>query len=419
MEFSMAASVLAGLGIAVLEASGTSKRLRLAWMSSLLVGSAMLCLALLVVLYPHGSSLPRWSAWSKGELPALLRNPEIYLPFLFLGSGVAVLWRWCRRPTIATSTWIVVVLLLDLGLVAAFLGWRDVGDLSRVVAEPAILSPYADSLRESGQRLTHLYGANHDPEAAPPNWTRLWEIPATGGCTALRLKRYRDLLGIDEYGHVPISVLHDGNRALDILAARYVVAPRSKTDDPRGFLSRLEASDRWRHVGDLERTRVYENLRAMPRAWIVSDVRSLRPDMILWVLRNSILPGGEKFDPARVALVEDPAFELASTGNVPMADITVIPGAETDIAVHVETRAPAFLVLSDIHYPGWQATVDGEPTPIVRVDYVLRGLRLDAGSHIVQFEYRPSSLRWGGSISALSALCIVGAFLRSRKPATR
>ena len=373
----------------------------------------MLCLALLIFLYPQESSLPRWSAWIKGELPALLRNPEIYLPFLFLGSGFAVLWRWCRRPTLATSTWVIVVLFLDLGLFAVFAGWRDVGDLSRVVAEPAILSPYADTLRESGQRLTHLYGANHDPEAAPPNWTRFWGISATGGCTALRLKRYRDLLGIDEYGHVPPSVLDDRDRTLDILAARYVAAPRLKRDDRRGFLPRLEASDRWRHVGDLERTRVYENLRAMPRAWIVSEVRRLPPDLVLYALRNSVLPSGETFDPARVALVEDPSFELASTGDALVADVAVMPGTDTDIVVQVDTPTSAFLVLSDIYYPGWQAAVDGEPTPIARVDYVLSGVRLEAGSHIVQFEYRPSSLRWGVLISALSALCVGGGFLHS------
>jgi hypothetical protein len=223
------------------------------------------------------------------------------------------------------------------------------------------------------------------------------------------------LLGIDEYGHVPPSVLDDRDRTLDILAARYVAAPRLKRNDRRGFLPRLEASDRWRHVGDLERTRVYENVRAMPRAWIVSEVRRLPPDLVLYALRNSVLPDGEEFDPARVALVEDPSFELASTGDALVADAAVMPGTDTDIVVQVDTPTSAFLVLSDIYYPGWQAAVDGEPTPIARVDYVLSGVRLEAGSHTVQFEYRPSSLRWGGLISVLSALCVGGGFVHSWK----
>ena len=54
--------------------------------------------------------------------------------------------------------------------------------------------------------------------------------------------------------------------------------------------------------------------------------------------------------------------------------------------------ARSLLVLTDVHYPGWKATVDGEPAQIERVDYLLRGVRVPAGSHRVEFSYEPLEL---------------------------
>jgi uncharacterized membrane protein YfhO len=47
---------------------------------------------------------------------------------------------------------------------------------------------------------------------------------------------------------------------------------------------------------------------------------------------------------------------------------------------------------SEIHYPkGWTATIDGKEAPIVRVNYLLRGLEIPAGEHEVVFTFAPSS----------------------------
>jgi uncharacterized membrane protein YfhO len=60
------------------------------------------------------------------------------------------------------------------------------------------------------------------------------------------------------------------------------------------------------------------------------------------------------------------------------------------------------LVLSDIHFPGWKATVDGREVPIERVDYLLRGVKLPAGAHDVEFAYEPASFRIGWIVSLLT-----------------
>ena len=51
-------------------------------------------------------------------------------------------------------------------------------------------------------------------------------------------------------------------------------------------------------------------------------------------------------------------------------------------------------VFSEIYFPwGWDATVDGKPAEIGRVNYVLRAMRLAPGQHDIVFEFNPKSLR--------------------------
>jgi Bacterial membrane protein YfhO len=75
------------------------------------------------------------------------------------------------------------------------------------------------------------------------------------------------------------------------------------------------------------------------------------------------------------------------------------------------------VVLGDNWFPGWQATVDGRPVDIERVDYVLRGTVVDRGRHKIEYRYQPASWRIGWIVSLLTLLALVGAVLLSRRRA--
>ncbi len=81
------------------------------------------------------------------------------------------------------------------------------------------------------------------------------------------------------------------------------------------------------------------------------------------------------------------------------------------LTLSVQTDRPAWLVLADVNYPGWTATISDRPTPIYTAYYLLRAVPLDAGSHRVVFTYRPGWLLPALLLSLSSLLAILLAVL--------
>ena len=77
-----------------------------------------------------------------------------------------------------------------------------------------------------------------------------------------------------------------------------------------------------------------------------------------------------------------------------------------------ETSSPkeGVVVFSEIFYPGWQATIDGQSVDIARANYILRAVNVPAGKHTVEMRFDPKSLHVteGIAYSGL-ALLIIGA----------
>ena len=71
------------------------------------------------------------------------------------------------------------------------------------------------------------------------------------------------------------------------------------------------------------------------------------------------------------------------------------------VVIDASSPRDGFLLLTDLDYPGWRASVDGQAAPLWRADGVFRAVRLSAGAHTVEFVYQPRSWRVGVSISLL------------------
>ena len=70
------------------------------------------------------------------------------------------------------------------------------------------------------------------------------------------------------------------------------------------------------------------------------------------------------------------------------------------------------VVFSEIYYPGWQATIDGQPVDIARADYVLRVMNIPAGEHTIEMWFDPQSIHVTESIAyAALALLLIGVMI--------
>jgi hypothetical protein len=172
-------------------------------------------------------------------------------------------------------------------------------------------------------------------------------------------------------------------------------------DGRTGMFSPLLPSDRGRyrrvHSGDVK---VYENLDVLPRAYLVQrTLPAADPDQAIALVAE------RNFDPATTAVVEAP-LTLGGT-PAPGDAATLVAYAPERVVVATTSAAPALLILSDTHDPGWHATVDGVPAAILRTNGHVRGVAIPAGRHTVEFVYAPPSWPRGLAVGAVGALLLI------------
>lgn len=170
----------------------------------------------------------------------------------------------------------------------------------------------------------------------------------------------------------------------------------------------LSADFRLVHSGDVK---IYENLHVLPRAFLVQDVQCAVSDAAaLDVMR---VPA---FDPATQAVVAGCAgWERKMPTAEPPGSATVAEYTPERVVVDVVADAPALLMLADVWYPGWQATVQapGERESVVaqpevlRTDMLFRGVRVEPGTWRITFTYRSTWLTIGMGLSISGVMTLI------------
>lgn len=171
--------------------------------------------------------------------------------------------------------------------------------------------------------------------------------------------------------------------------------------------------DHWRKVFDYDRVKIYENPRALPRVWLTPWAEVVSPEEALRRIRGE----GEMFNPRETTLLEIAPEELRqlSVGKFENTAEARIVGYESGhLVIQAEADKPSVLVVSEINYPGWVATVNGQRATIYAANYLLRGVLLPAGAHRVEMRYVPPAARSGALLSALTLFFVIAAFVKVR-----
>lgn len=180
----------------------------------------------------------------------------------------------------------------------------------------------------------------------------------------------------------------------DLFSVRHLIVSRDAARLPAHFVTDYDGRD----------ARIVANPHALPRAFLAARARCARDVDALHLLRGAavdlrheVVLSGCETPPPGVA-------ELATTRVVFTVDATERVRLET------ESDGPAWLVLTDTWFPGWQARVDGVPLPVWRADYAFRAVAVPAGRHDVELTYAPRSVR-DGLMLTLAGAGILGALV--------
>lgn len=185
-----------------------------------------------------------------------------------------------------------------------------------------------------------------------------------------------------------LAVINMKSRLLDLANMKYVFMPFIYTPEPR-----FKPAGTW---GPLS---VYENTAALPRAFLVSKAIPVADDAEAARFLQS-----ETFDPRTSVILETRELPRLGEGG---GTVTWTSRESDRLELSVDAKADSLLVVSDTHYPGWEATIDGAPAAILKADLAFRAVAVPAGKHQVAMQFRPSSARNGLILSGLSIVAIL------------
>jgi uncharacterized membrane protein YfhO len=249
-----------------------------------------------------------------------------------------------------------------------------------------------------------------------PNSHLLAGLQSVGGYDSLHPSAYDDYWNLTEqgtggsgqrgpYANVFVRPQAYSSTLASLLGVRYILSAR-----PLAGQGLTKVYDK--EIG------IYENTRALPRAFLVPQAEVLDPSMVLSRM------SAPTFDPARqlfierdehTALLAPEALSQAPTAQPAPGHASIQAYGRDEVTIQVSTSQASWLVFADMNYPGWHAVVDGREQPVFTADYILRAVYLQPGSHTVRFWFQPSFFVPSLVASALSVVLALSALIWPRR----
>ena len=369
--FSLAVSILAGYGALVLvqplavEVRKGFRRFvrRLCW-----VGLAFLALT---ALWYFGLLQGRQQGVDVNQFEGLLRHHVLLL--LVLGGAIALF--ALRMKGRIRRSWLMALALGLIWLNLFTVNWQF------NLAEPAASGPFPETgvvaFLKAQPGTFRVSSAGLLPQGSSSGV--VYEIEDITGNTPLHLERFaRFEEGVGSW------------RRWQMLNVAFVLSDRD-LDGP--------GLERVYEEGDVK---VFQVGDPLPRAWVVYDAQIASDDDVFALLNS------DSFHPMQTAVLADGAAPASlPNGAGPAEPVQVIENRPGRLVLDVTARGDGLLVIGQPFYPGWQATVDGEPVPLYRADYLLQAIQVQSGSQRVELTYRLSLVPVIVSLIALLA-CVAG-----------
>lgn len=403
-----------GPGVTILKEIPIIKYLNLARMVYILP----LYVALLAAEVMSQPRLPRWSIplasgiiltvvgilmWNNtGDIrqhleilqPDLLRLVLLFVVMNGVFLVVSLRTRW--QPL---WQWVVVCLVfIDLYLWGAL--YNPAGRIDELVP----ITPSIEFLQSEDSYRT--VAIQYDGFVFGHNLLSLFEISQPGGYSSIMFRPVYEVIAAGDPQN-GFGTPRDSNwqlftqpspRLLELLQATQLASLypiELDDDDPKPAL----LDDSW---GDEEIPPLflYEQKTPLPRAFVVYDSEVIN-DQSMAVARVLV----EEF-PIESKVIVAESLPIVNQ-SLPATPATILSYTPQRVEIDVQATDSGLLVLGDVNYPGWRATVDGTPAEVVTANVVWRGVVVPAGNHRVVFTFEPSPLRWGFTLAAMAGVSMI------------
>ena len=143
---------------------------------------------------------------------------------------------------------------------------------------------------------------------------------------------------------------------------------------------------------------VIESTNAVPRAYLTDKVLMAEPSV-------ELLDTMVSFSDTSIAFVESDR-EIILSGEKGLQPVDILEYKPDRIVINSSSQSDAWLVLTDLYYPGWNVYIDGARDSISRTNYLFRGVFVPAGERTIEFVYRPWSFYSGIIVYVAVLVCM-------------
>ena len=307
----------------------------------------------------------------KADRVSLLYN-DSFRSLVLIALGFVFLWAFLKQKINQFKVVIVFTVLILFDLVQVNLRYINDEDFrqARKIDKPFKASTADIQILKD---KTHYRVANFSGDPFQDGRTSYFH-KSIGGYHAAKMGRYQDL--------IEFHLSKQNMEVYNMLNVKYFIVP-----------------------GDDGKEQIQQNPFNNGNAWFVNEVQYVQT-------ANEEIKALDSLNTKKIAVLRDHNSygfqDLKKYDTDSLATIKLTKYSLNELNYESISNQNEFAVFSEIYYKdGWNAYIDGELKPHFNVNYVLRGLEIPAGKHVIEFRFEPKVIQTGSTIALISYVLLV------------
>jgi len=291
---------------------------------------------------------------------------DSFRSIVLIGVGFVVLWLFLKQQLKYTTSIIAFAVLILFDLVQVNLRYVNADDFKEA---RAIDKPFKASTADLQilKDKSHYRVANFSTDPFQDGRTSYFH-KSIGGYHAAKVGRYQDL--------IEFQLSKQNMQVYNMLNVKYFILP-----------------------GDDGEEVAQQNPDANGNAWFVKNIKYVKTaDQEIRALDSTLTKSTVVVNENNIRKKINFSPELDSLAYIKLTEYSL-----NSLTYDTSSNKDEFAVFSEIYYKhGWNAYLDGVKQPHTNVNYILRGMEIPKGEHIIKFKFEPSVIKTGSTISLIS-----------------